>query len=92
MADPACQVVIKSRRAELKKEFKKMGVDGVEAGLELTTTLEKLMEDFFARNVTKDITLTPTPSVKGAVVPKVHSNLRSASSSLPLTSSPYLPW
>ena len=74
-ADPECQKIIKERRAELAKQFKKLGVDGIEAGTGLTTTLEKLMEDFMGRNVTKDITVKPTPAVKGAVVPDVHSNL-----------------
>ena len=34
--------VLKARRADLAKCFKKLGVDGVEAGTQLTTSLEKL--------------------------------------------------
>ena len=50
--------MLRERRPALQREFNKIGVDGVEAGMQLTSTLEKLMDDFFGRNVTK---VTPQP-------------------------------
>ena len=75
LVDPECQKLLKERRRELTRQFDKLSGDGIEAGIAKTTSLENMMQDFFDRNVTKDIIVKPTPEVTGALPPPVKSNL-----------------
>ena len=75
LVDPECQKLLKERRRELTRQFDKLSGDGIEAGIAKTTSLENMMQDFFDRNVTKDIIVKPTPAVTGALPPPVKSNL-----------------
>ena len=64
------------KEAQQMFEVSVLDVDATDLSQGATiASLEKLMDDVFERNVTKDITVSPTPAVKGMVVPKVHSNL-----------------
>ena len=77
--DPEVQLVLRPRRAALKREFEKgaksdstMVAGGDDT---LCMSMDKFCDELFERKVTRDIMVDPTPIVQGQPLPKRHSNL-----------------
>ena len=76
-SDAWLQLVLRPRKAALKKEFERAAKNDstMTAGATLMMSMEKFCDELFERKVTREITVDPTPIVKGVPLAPRHSNL-----------------
>jgi hypothetical protein len=85
IASAECQEIFKAYRAKLRKEFDHMGKSGpMKVAGKLVINMEMFCDDCGQMNdssakhshqLVKNITVTPTPAVRGMKMPEYHSNL-----------------